>query len=104
MAFTTSPANRQLLALAFGQNQAAIRFLEGLGQNITIISQSGTNLEQQVEGVVSVPVAQGAFAQSRQFEESVSSVYRGENAMRARIQMEVATFVAQIPGHYTRNP
>lgn len=100
MAFSTSPANRQLLALAFGQNQAAIRFLESLGQNITIISQSGSNLEQQVEGVVSAPAFQGTFALARQFDEGLCPVYRGESAMRARIQMEVSSFVGQMPGRY----
>lgn len=104
----TSKVNRQLLALAFGQNQTAIRFLESMAQDITVnipdaINGSGSAqaiqfLQMSVNQQVPVPRITDPFA--RMAFESVAARQPDSNGIIARL--ESASFVGQAPGNYLK--
>ena len=101
---TTPKANRQMLALAFGQNQTAIRFLEAMAEDISLnlpdaiqaTGESSQFLQVLVNGQVAVPRLPDPF--SRMLCESAVARQPDRNGMLARL--ESAAFVAQPPGNY----
>lgn len=121
---TTRP-NRDMLARAFGENQTAVRFLENMAVdiietlpgNITIV-QEHVDANQQMVLMVCASLVSASPPQGMQLSMQADSlvplppvprapavmldapIYLGEGALRSRIQMEVASFTAQPPGHY----
>ena len=106
----TPKVNRQLLALAFGQNQTAIRFLESMAQDITVNIPSAIDDSASAQAIqflqvlansqVSAPRVPDTF--SRMAFESVAARQPDRNGMLARL--EGASFVGQAPGNYRLQP
>lgn len=105
----TPKPDRKMLAEAFGQNQAAVRFLESMARDITINLPDAINgssssealqfLLMQVNGQAPGPVARGGDPLARMAFDTLA-VPRTRNDLAMFALMDATGRIAQPPGNY----
>jgi hypothetical protein len=107
----TPKPDRKMLAEVFGQNQAAVRFLESMARDITVNLPDAINggasssqfLQVLVAGQVPGAIKQGSDALARMLADT-AVVPRARNDLAMFALLDSAGRVAQPPGNYRAQP